>query len=317
MATAAREPRPPRPWPTLGGVQLASDVFWHAGWRIQRLALGGRHRLLDPLQRLRASGSREVCRSVFEEVRRTEGLPPGGHVVVLLHGLGRTRRSLATLARALVAAGLEPAALSVASTRTGLERQVEDLFGLLSELEARRVSFVTHSLGGILLRAVLGHAAAFQGRFELGRAVLIAPPNQGSALSRRLASSPPVRLPFGLVLGAAGRQLGLAGRDLPAPACPFALVAGARGTPRGWNPLLEGDDDGVVSVDETRLAGAADHLVVRGLHTFLMSDPRVVEACLRFLLEGRLRAGAPVTDPTWPPAGSGSGIRAEGAWGGS
>lgn len=287
--------------PSLGGLQLASDVFWCADWRIQRLALGGRYRLLDPAQRARARGDLVHCRAAFEALGPGSGPSPAPPLVLLLHGLGRTRRSLRALRSALLAVGFEVASLSCASTRLPLERHVADLGAVLAGLAPRRVSFVTHSLGAIVLRAALARGGEWSTRLELGRAVLLAAPNQGSALSRRLAAHPMTRHPFRWLAGPTAIQLGHVGRELPPPPLPFALIAGARGTPHGWNPLLEGDDDGIVTVAETRLTGATDHLVVRALHTWLMSKPAVLEATTRFLLEGRLRAGPRVVDPTWPP----------------
>ncbi len=77
---------------------------------------------------------------------------------------------------------------------------------------------------------------------------------------------------------------------LPVPDLEFAVIAGGRLTDDGYNPLVPGDDDGTVSVDSTRLPGAADFIVLKGLHTFLTSQPEVLDASVRFLKEGRLRA---------------------------
>lgn len=306
MAAAPELPSRPtadgrRGLPSLGGLQFASDVFWCADWRIQRLAFSGRHRLLDPHQRVRARGSLERCRAAFAALEPSRSSAPAPPLVLLLHGLGRTRRSLRVLRSALLAAGFEVGSLSCASTRAPLVRHVADLGAVLAGLAPRRVSFVTHSLGAIVLRAALARGGEWSTRLELGRAVLMAAPNQGSALSRRLAAHPLARHPFRWFAGPTAIELGRAGQQLPPPPLPFALIAGARGTPKGWNPLLAGDDDGIVTVAETRLPGAADHLVVRALHTWMMSKPAVVEATTRFLLEGRLRAGPRVEDPTWIP----------------
>lgn len=270
---------------TWGGLQLASDVVWRSGWRIQRSAWSGAHRLLDPRDRRCAQGSLEQCRAALDTLRPRE---THEHVVVLLHGLGRTRRSLRRIDLALRAAGLTTAALSLASTRAPIEAHAADLRAVLANLDARRVSFVTHSLGAIVLRTALAAPGALPESCELGRAVLIAPPSRGSALSRRLASSALTRPFFRAVMGPTGIQLGTAGAELPPPPCPFAIVTGARGNPRGWNPLITGDDDGIVTAEETRLEGAAAELALPRLHTVVMRDPRVVAATVRFVVEGRL-----------------------------
>ena len=70
----------------------------------------------------------------------------------------------------------------------------------------------------------------------------------------------------------------------------FAVIAGARGTADGYNPLIPGDDDGTVRVEETRLPGATDFMTVPAIHSFLMNNPAVIDASLRFLKEGQLRS---------------------------
>ena len=73
---------------------------------------------------------------------------------------------------------------------------------------------------------------------------------------------------------------------LAIPQCEFGIIAGGRGDERGFNPLLTGDDDGVVTVSSTRLAGAADFLVLPVSHTFLMRNRQVLDCTLRFLEHG-------------------------------
>jgi hypothetical protein len=73
---------------------------------------------------------------------------------------------------------------------------------------------------------------------------------------------------------------------LTIPSCEFGILAGGRGDDIGRNPLLDGDDDFVVSVAETRLAGARDFMVVPALHTVIMDHPAVQEYTVRFLQQG-------------------------------
>src|SRR5262249_52965874 len=122
------------------------------------------------------------------------------------------------------------------------------------------------------------------------RVVMIGTPNQGAEMADLLQGFWLYRGLF----GPAGRELN---RDpegiipkLPVPSMEFAVIAGARGVPEGWNMLIPGDDDGTVTVASTRLVGATDFVTVPALHSFLISDPMVAEMTDRFLREGRLRA---------------------------
>lgn len=268
--------------PTLGAIQFWADVAWDGGWRIQENVLTGHHRLLDPEDTRRAWGSYAACRTELE-ARRLAGAvdPPPEHLVLLLHGLARHKGVWGDLSAALVEAGYGVAALSYPSTRRSLDEHADQVATVLERLHGvQRVSFVTHSLGGLVSRATLARGGPWRERLPVDAVVMLAPPNQGSALAAALADG----LPFQVLAGDSGLDIArLEALDLPAPDVPFGVIAAGRGRDQGWNPWLEGDDDGVVRVEETRLAGAADELTVRGVHTFIMRQAEVIQACLAFL----------------------------------
>ncbi len=282
--------------PTPGGLQFWADVFWFAGWRIQENVYTGHCRLLDPGNVRRAWGSREACRTAFEGLRRTEGLVmEDEHLVVLLHGLGRTRESLSRLKWELRDAGYMTASITYPSTRRTLVEHTEQLTQVLERLEGvSTVSFVTHSLGGLVVRAVLARRGRWRDRIAVGRLVMLAPPSHGSALAEEVTEYMPARK----LLGPVADELSLDEfEEIPAPDCEFGIIAAGGPGETGWNPLLDGDDDGVVSVEETKLEGAADFLLVRGLHTFLMNDPEVIRASVRFLATGAFGEDGGRADP--------------------
>jgi pimeloyl-ACP methyl ester carboxylesterase len=286
--------------PTPGGLQFWADVFWFAGWRIQENVYTGHCRLLDPGNVRRAWGSREACRTAFERFRTTEELVMDDeHMVILLHGLGRTRESLSRLKWALRHAGFMTASITYPSTRRSLVEHADQLTSVLDRLEGvSSVSFVTHSLGGLVVRSALARDARWKQRIRVGRLVMLGPPNTGSALAEGLEDF----LPAQLVLGpTTGEMVEEEMKTLPAPDCSFGIIAGGGPGEGGWNPLIEGDDDGIVSVEETRLEGADDFLLVRGLHTFFMNDPDVIQATVRFLETGHFLEGAPGSEEDAEP----------------
>ncbi|UCH72745.1 MAG: alpha/beta fold hydrolase [Rhodospirillales bacterium] len=267
--------------PTLGGRQLWADRYFHAGWRIQENVLTGHARLLDPSDIRRCWGPYDACRAAFERIRAERDIPPNGkHLVVLLHGLGRSRASFKGLQRALAEAGHEVAAIGYPSTRRDLAANAAVLEDLLADLPGvERISFVTHSLGGLLVRELLARDSDWRGRIAVDSLVMIAPPNRGSAMADVLQYVPPINLLLwrGLFCATTRHATGL-----PVPDVPFGIVAAGRsGT--GYNPFLDGDDDLIVRVAETSLDGAADWLQVRGLHAVVMNAPQTVQAVLDFL----------------------------------
>ena len=279
--------RPNLPFPTLGGKQLWADRHWFAGWRVQQHVWTGHARLLDGNNVRRAWGSLEACETALEEARASGELQlRSERVAVVVHGLGRSRSSMSKLRESLHEAGWDVLDMGYPSTRRSLGEHAEQLGELLNHLArdgAKQVDFVTHSLGGIVVRAAMARDDSWEDTLEVGRLVMLAPPSQGSALAQALKDF----VPFRMVMGEVGPQLSLdEAAQVPAPECLFAVVAAQRGDGGGWNPLLKGEDDGVVRVEETKLDGMEDFLLVRGLHTFVMDKSEVVEAVVHYLEHG-------------------------------
>lgn len=270
------------PSPTLGGRQLWTDVRVQGGWRVQCHAWtgpwDGHCRLLDNHDIRRTWGGEAQMTAVLDQaVAAGRVAAPRPHAVVLVHGLGRSAHSFDTLAAALDARGYEVVKFNYASTQaaiadhaTALNRVVDGLQGV------EQVSFVTHSLGGVVLRQALALEPAWRDRVKPGRSVLLAAPNQGSAVARTLQAYAPARWLFGPVLGELADDQAIKGLASPAS---FATVAGTK------NPLwfLADESDGLVSVQETHLTGEAEHLSVAAAHTFIMNDQRVMDFTLGFI----------------------------------
>lgn len=285
------------PAPTLGGRQFWADELFFHEWRIQRHAITGHCRLLDGSSIRHAWGNFEQCQAALEEIKRRENLPPmQGKAVVLLHGLGRSRRSMAELAKYLEEqGGYQVFNVGYPSTRGTIADYARSLAKVVENLDGmEEINFVAHSLGNIVIRRYLGDQTdpATGGRPDprIKRFVMLGPPNHGSIAATAMADNPL----FALVLGKPGQELGrewvwLEG-SLATPSCEFGVIAGGRKNSQGFNPLLPGDDDGTVTVASARLDGAADFVLVPVLHSFLINDQRVQECTLRFLRTGKMNA---------------------------
>lgn len=206
--------------------------------------------------------------------------------VVLLHGLGRTHRSMGDMAEALAGTGYRVENIGYPSTDHPFDellRIVGDRIDRCCVRENRRVDFVTHSLGGILLR---GYARA-RGAGHIGRAVMLSPPSRGSELVDELKD---VSV-YQWVLGPAGQQLGTDADSVPSNLGPVNFEVGVITGDATFNPifswLIPGPDDGKVSVDRARLSGMADFLVVPHTHAFIMNSDEVIRQTLFFLEHGR------------------------------
>lgn len=207
--------------------------------------------------------------------------------VILLHGLCRTSRSMSAMASALEQAGYQVRNVDYPSRTAHITKLADDAVGrAVADCErngATKIDFVTHSLGGILVRSYLARHTVP----SLGRVVMLAPPNQGSELVDKLGGW----WLFKKINGPAGGELG-AGPDStpnqlgPADFC-VGIIAGDRTINWINSLLIPGYDDGKVSIKRTKLAGMADHLVIHATHPFIMENRAAIRQTICFLQNGR------------------------------
>ena len=280
--------------PTLGGKQLWTDELVFRDWRIQRHAYTGHCRLLDNENHRRAWGTFEQCRDALEKFKVKLLLPPlGGKVVIALHGIIRTRASMAGMCEFLERDGGYTALnVSYASTRSDLNSHAAALGLVVGNLGpgVTEINFVAHSLGNLVIRRYL--ADCYQQRngltvdSRLHRIVMLAPPNSGAHLAEIFKNNVVVDM----VWGQSARQLAEGWdqlrNELAVPGCQFGILAGGIGTPEGRNRWLQGDDDLVVSVEETKLPGARDFAVLPVIHGWIMDEPLARKYTLMFLQHG-------------------------------
>jgi len=207
--------------------------------------------------------------------------------VILLHGLGRTRLSMGYLQHRLGQAGYYVHNQGYPSREHAIKWLADNAVGRgLATCAARgahRIHFVTHSLGGILVRQYLQDH-----RIDgLGRIVMLSPPNQGSEIAELLKDN----ILYRLATGPAGQQLGTGADSVPLHLEPvpgeIGIIIGNHSSDPWFSPSIPGADDGKVSVERAQLAGMQDFLVVDDGHTFIMQDDRVIWQILNFLRSGR------------------------------
>lgn len=203
---------------------------------------------------------------------------PPREAVVLVHGLGRTPLSMALLGRRLKQAGYEVRTFGyLAALGDSIDTLARRLKRTITErVEAPTYHLVTHSLGGIIARA--GCREPWPP--TLGRIVMLAPPNQPPKLARTVGGY----WAFRRFSGEAGASL--TDRDffrtLPTPPIDFGVIAGTVGHKIGFDE----PNDGIVTVEGTKLQGMSDFLEVPRIHTFIMNAPEVAAATVRFLQSG-------------------------------
>lgn len=216
---------------------------------------------------------------------------------ILLHGMGRSHRSMATMGRHLAEQGFQVVNVDYPSTEASIEALsagiVADTVRVCRTTDPKApIHFVTHSLGGIIVRQYLQtHRLPPD-----SRVVMLSPPNQGSEIADLLKDWSLYRW----IMGPAGQQLGTTADDIPhhlQPVnVPVGIITGDRSLEPWFSSRVPGPDDGKVSVARARLPEMADFMVVHKSHGFIMNDPEVIAQTIHFLIHGRFRRSVEATE---------------------
>jgi hypothetical protein len=207
--------------------------------------------------------------------------------VILLHGMARTASSMHDLETYLSGKGYKTVNFAYPSTSESIERIAEvylpHAIAQCKDTPVDKIHFVTHSLGGIIVRQYLQTNPLPEG----SRLVMLAPPNQGTEVVDYLKDF----FAYQWIHGPAGQELGTDPGSTPNRLKPINIEVGIIAGDMTLNPILSslipGPDDGKVSVERARLNEMTDFLVVPSTHTFIMRNPGVMAQVDHFLVHGK------------------------------
>ena len=214
---------------------------------------------------------------------RAQWCDRGGETVVLLHGLWRGWRAMQPLARALEQEGFSTLNIPYPSGRMSIPNLVSRVRSQVEKIPTDQpIHFITHSLGGIIVRSIF----ATEVPWKPGRILMLAPPNHGSEIVDWTKKHPILNQ----FLGPAGRALGSEGMTHELPQLPkdveAAVIMGNRCSIPIFKKLLATENDGIVSAAGGRISGLRGFSVINADHTFIQMHPEAIRLGVHFLKTG-------------------------------
>lgn len=213
-------------------------------------------------------------------------------IVILLHGILRTDSSMNRMERYLKNKGYTVFNVHYPSSEKSIEDLAEDFLAekLKNLPSSAKIHFVTHSMGGLLARAYLSKHKPE----NMGRVVMLSPPNQGSEVADFLKEKPVLNWIFDTVYGPAGQQLGtdsasFAETNNAEIDFELGIIAGNKSVNPAGYILINKPSDGTVSVESTKIQGMSDHVTLPVNHTFIMYRTKVIEQVINFLEFGKFK----------------------------
>lgn len=217
---------------------------------------------------------------------RDDEVPGNREIVVLLHGLGRNNTSMWLLASRLEDAGYYVQRVGYSSLHQNTDEILKKISSQINECcqeHTQRVNFVGHSLGGLMVRAYLQNHKVD----KLGRVVLLGTPNKGTAAVDHFSNGWLIK-----VLGPTAQALGTDDKSFPkslkAPYYPVGIIAGERGS-RINDRIIPGKDDGVVSVEATKIDAMTDFIIIETGHSMMRYDSEVADQTIEFIRNGAFK----------------------------
>jgi len=207
--------------------------------------------------------------------------------VYLIHGYGGLGIELSLIKKVIEKEGYITEIYTYPSLVKDVDSVGNDLFHKIQTEKIDTVSFVTHSLGALIVRSMYEHLDSLTAFPFIHRIVMIAPPNNGSPVADFLAQFSFVKYIVGPNINNLTTNPQTGAGKYPIPSCEVGLIAGSFGGKRGYNIFIKGDNDGLLTPENTKMGIEKDVVFVKSGHTELLFNKLVLRYVVRFLKVGR------------------------------
>jgi triacylglycerol lipase len=207
------------------------------------------------------------------------------HKVYVIHGFGGSLIQMDKINQGLRKEGYLTENYTYPSFKEDLDSLGMYICRKISREHFDTISFVTHSMGGLLVRSLYQYKAKMPQFPFVFRIVMLAPPNKGSQLAE-IPFGPVAKKVLGPNLDHMKTYPDAYVRKLPIPDAEVGIIAGARGKKPWYNPLLKEDNDGTVCLSSVYMGGEKEVVVVHAMHVTMPLRPSVVKLVLRFMKSG-------------------------------
>lgn len=210
------------------------------------------------------------------------------HKVYIIHGFGGTLLQMEKINHGLQKQGYLTENYTYPSLKRDLDSLGFELCRRVSKEKMDTISFVTHSMGGLVVRSMYQYKAQMDSFPFVFRIVMLAPPNKGSQLAE-IPFGPVAKKVLGPNLNHMKTYPTAYVHKLPIPDAEVGIIAGARGRKPWYNPLLKEDNDGMVGLSSVTMGGEKELVIVHAMHVTMPLRPTVIKLVLCFMKSGRFK----------------------------
>jgi hypothetical protein len=212
-------------------------------------------------------------------------LVSANHKVYVVHGFGGFALQMEKINQGLIKEGYLTENYSYPSFSEDLDSVGLDLYRKVQKDNFDTVSFVTHSMGALVVRSMYQYMDSTVHFPHIFRIVMLAPPNKGTKMADFYSGK---RLNF--FLGPNVEHMRTDSNSyankLPIPTCEVGIIAGAKGKKPWFNPFLKEDNDGNISLSLTKLGNEKDFIVIPSIHDLMPLHKKVIKQIISFMKTG-------------------------------